>query len=348
MRINDVELLLLAGGSGNESELDRTLLVRIATQRGIEGWGEAASSWRPAAIESLKHGLPASLSGHNLFDVEEALSLDVLAGCALASAVEMALWDAIGRALGQPLCHLWGGAFRHHIPVAARLPAASDTLASVARELSERGFHSQIVNCSGCVDDDVAALGAVGEATGGLGRLRLDGAGRYQLDQARELCRRVGEGSLEVFLDPLADDDLGRFRDLQRQVHVPLGVARSIAAPRDVFALARTVPSAHVVIDPARVGGLAQARRCIEVADAGGLTASARCGPSLGLATAAVVQLAASTPALSTACEFVSAVQPDRVVIHPLEAADGILAVPPGPGLGVEVDRGLIEPLLIG
>jgi L-alanine-DL-glutamate epimerase-like enolase superfamily enzyme len=102
------------------------------------------------------------------------------------------------------------------------------------------------------------------------------------------------------------------------------------------------------VIDVQRVGGLSAARKCAAVAEAAGVSASLSCSSASGLGIAAMVQLAAATPALRTAheCDY-SYLSHDLLVDWP-EVVDGLLAVPQGPGLGVQPDRAKIEQMQSG
>jgi len=79
------------------------------------------------------------------------------------------------------------------------------------------------------------------------------------------------------------------------------------------------------------------------VADAGGVSAVLGSGPSLGIATAAMLQLAAATPIFSGPSECACHQLKDHVLSEPLEIVDGMMAVPQAPGLGVEVDRAKVE-----
>ena len=85
------------------------------------------------------------------------------------------------------------------------------------------------------------------------------------------------------------------------------------------------------------------ARECAAVAKAGGIPASLGGGPALGVATAAMLQLAASTPAFLGQNESEYHQLQDDLLVEPLEIVDGMITVPQAPGLGVEVDRAKVE-----
>ena len=97
------------------------------------------------------------------------------------------------------------------------------------------------------------------------------------------------------------------------------------------------------MVDLQLVGGIARARRCAAIAEAAGLSASLGGGLSVGVGAAAMLQLAASTPAFSGCNECAYHQLQDDVLCTPLEILDGMITVPLAPGLGVEVDRAKVE-----
>src|SRR3972149_1983485 len=97
MKINDVELFLVAAGHEEPKQKVRSLLVRLVTISGLEGWGEAVSGWREGELPARQNSLLAVLKGRSVFDIEELHSLEALKNAFLRSAVEMAFWDLAGK-----------------------------------------------------------------------------------------------------------------------------------------------------------------------------------------------------------------------------------------------------------
>ncbi len=267
-----------------------------------------------------------------------------MADPALRCALEIGFWDLIGRTVGQPLCHLFGGEYRQRIPVTLRLRSLdTDRLGHLARELAEQGFHSQMVTCRGDVDDDLRAFRTVHQSVADRAELRLDGAAKFDLDSARDLCAELERDELQFFLDPLEASDLQSVASLRRQTSVPLAVCRAIRGPGELLAAIRAGAAPLAVVDPNRVGGLTMARKCAAVAEAGEMAVVLGGGSALGIGTAAMLQLAASTPAFSNSNECDYHQLHDDILREPLEVVDGMMTVPQAPGLGVEVDRGKVE-----
>lgn len=344
MKINDLEFFLVQFPCEVKATSTPWLLVRLVSDSGIEGWGEAPSSWRPDSLDARRGALAPLLVGRSVFDIEELLALEVLRERPLCSAIEMASWDLIGRALRQPLCHLWGGGYRRRVPLALRLPAGPPPrIAQLAREMAEQGFHSLILTSTGQAADDASIVLTVRESAGDRVELRLDGHGGYDIDAARDLCAELEYSRLQFFLDPLNATTLHEVAALGRQTSVPLGVCRALNRPADVLALIRSGAARFAVFDLTRVGGLTAATKCAVVAESAGVRAALACGFSPGLGAAAMLQLAAATPALALCNECGYHQLQDDLLSERLEMIDGMMTVPQGPGLGVEVDRAKIE-----
>jgi L-alanine-DL-glutamate epimerase-like enolase superfamily enzyme len=344
MKISDLEFYLVeVPCDGGEASL-RSLLIRVGTDARVEGWGEARVAWRPSELGPRRDALLALLVGRSVFDIEDLFDLPAMWSSPLRAGVEIALWDAIGRAARQPLCHLWGGEYRQRIPVAVRLgPGPPDQVAQLSRELAQRGFHTQVATSCGRPQEDLDILASLAEAVGGRIDLRFDGRARYDLPTARDLCASLDDDLLQFFIDPLASNSLNQIAALRRQTGVPLAVCRAIGGPSDVLAVIRSGAAPFVVVELDRVGGLTPARKCAVVAEAGGAAASLGTSPVLGVGVAAMLQLAAATPGFSTCNECAYHRLEADVLVEPLEYVDGMLTVPQGPGLGVEVDRAKIE-----
>ncbi len=348
MRISDLEFHLVEVARTGLLSPVRSLLVRLCTDEGAEGWGEGWISWRPSELLPRRELLLPVLSGRSIFDIEELHTIEALACPALRAAVEMACWDLVGQATGQPLCRLWGGEYRRRIPVAVRLFGRwPEQVAWRARELSGHGYHAQVIAASGEAALDRRILEAVRQSVGDGVQLRVDAQGSYTLDAARDFCREIESQQIQCLIDPLVKGELYPLASLARQTIVPLGVWRTVRSPRDLLALARGEAAAHVVLDPEQLGGISPARAAAAIGAAAGISLMLGSRPSLGVATAAMLHLAAATPGLSAANESAYHQLVDDVLAEPLELSGGMMTVPEGPGLGVEVDRGKVDRFLV-
>jgi L-Ala-D/L-Glu epimerase len=344
MKINDLEFHLVTVGQTESSAPIRSLLVRIATDSGLEGWGESGLAWRVGELAARRDAVLAVLAGRSIYDIEELHTLESLSPPALRSALEMAVYDLLGRALRQPLCNLLGGYYRRRVPVSVRLPGRrAEATAQVSRELAEQGLHTQTLSSSGRPDDDIRTILAIREMVGDRVELRLDGMGRYDMETARDLCAALEFQGLQFFLDPLNAPELPRVASLARQTSIPLAVWRGVGGPTDALIAVRCNAAPFLVVDLEQVGGIVPARACAAIAASAGVVPLLGGRPSLGIATAAMLHLAAAIPAFSTANDITPGQLRDTVLVDRLEITDGMMAVPESHGLGVRVDRAKVE-----
>jgi L-alanine-DL-glutamate epimerase-like enolase superfamily enzyme len=348
MKISDLELCLVEVPRVRPLPPLRRMLVRLATESGHEGWGETEPVWRPEQLAQRQKTLLSALVGRSVYDIEELLLLDTLAAPALRLAVETACWDIAARATRQPLSNWFGGSFRRRVPVLARLPAEPlEVVPYWSRELAAQGYHAQLVASTGSVDDDLAALAVVREMAGPRCRLALDAGNRYDMASAVVLASQLSPSQMIYVLDPLEPPEPFRLAHLRRQVQVELAASTQIAGSADVLALAGSGVS-NVIISPARCGGLLRAYQCGVVAAAAVMSAALGGRNFLGVGMAALLQLAAALPGFTAAHETTAHQLLDDIVAEPLEVVDGMMTVPTGPGLGIEVDGSKLERYQIG
>lgn len=344
MTINDLELFLVERQSETTDPSIRSLLIRLVTDTAVVGWGEAVVPWRCSELAARRDVLLSILSGRSVFNIEELLDQQTLRPRPLQAAVEMACWDIVGRTAGLPLCCLFGGQYRGRIPLGVRLHGSSiEQVLQLSREMADQGFHWQTLSATGRMSSDENLVTALLDAIGDRVELRLDGRQSYNPEQAQELCHRLEDQSLVFFLDPLEGGRMDEVASLRRQTSVTMAVARSVETPADMLSFVRGGVAANTVIDVQRVGGLIVARKCGTIAEAGGIGASLCAGHSLGVATAAMLHLAAATPAYNGCIECTRHQPADELLVESFSYVDGMIQVPQSPGIGVEVNRAALE-----
>ena len=342
--IADLDLFLVEKRDRGREHPIRSLLVRLVAEGGLEGWGESQTTWHAPELPARRYALLSVLANRSIFDVEELLGLPVLRTASIRCAVEMASWDLIGRAAGQPLCNLFGGTYRRRVPLAVRLHGKTpDEIVVVARDLCQQGFHTQIVPSSGNVHRDLETLHGVRDSVGDRVALSFDAAAAFDMENARELCAEIESASLRAVLDPLDTRNLDQVASLRRQTSVPLCAWRAIRSPADMLAVIRCGAAGEAVVDLQLVGGIAQARRCGAIAQAAAMPTALCAGQSLGIGLAAMLQLACALPVFAECNECARLHLQDDILVESVEIVDGTATTPVGPGLGVEVDRAKLE-----
>jgi L-rhamnonate dehydratase len=362
MRITEVEPIVLRLAKVDASRADGTqdaFLVRIHTDEGIVGIGEADTAPMVArtmiempSSHSVARGLREVLVG------EDPLQIDRLwqrlfhasdhygrRGAALhvISAIDIALWDIAGKAAGLPVCELLGGRRLDRIPVYASevMPETVTDVRRIAERAVESGYTALKLGWGPLgrdLDFDVELVRAARETLGPDRTLMLDGGRVYSVKHALELLRRVEEHRLYWFEEALQPDDLDGYRRLadRADVRIAAGEADETLAPFRALA-----EQGHVDVlqpDLARCGGFTVARQIALLERSSGVEIVPHCF-STGILIAASLHFVATLDR-ATWSEYSVADSPlvNGILQEPFELEDGCLAVPSGPGLGVELD----------
>ncbi|KUF11547.1 enolase C-terminal domain-like protein [Pseudoponticoccus marisrubri] len=273
----------------------------------------------------------------------------------VVSAVEVAMWDALGKATGQRVVDLLGGQVRETVPFSAYLfykfaghagqPAddwgevlSPERLVDEARRFIETHGFRAIKLKAGILppEEEVAGLEAL-RAAFPEAPLRIDPNGGWHVHTALDLLPRL-EGLVEYLEDPTVGIDGNAV--IQARTDVPLAtnmyvVAQSHLPPNMAQDAFRVILSDHHYW-----GGLKASRDLAEICRIWGLGLSMHSNSHLGISLAAMTHLAAATPNLTYDCDTHYPWQVDEVVEGGrFEFRDGSLSVPEGPGLGVTLDR---------
>jgi L-alanine-DL-glutamate epimerase-like enolase superfamily enzyme len=336
-----------------------TLVVQVHTDAGITGVGEAHTSpWAIKAIieAPLSHvmarGLREIVVGQDPRDVravwDRMYAFSSVFGRRGAvvhamSAIDMALWDILGKATDQPVWRLLGGAYRHEVPVYASILALESPDASVARarELVAAGYRAIKFGWNGIGHDvasDVSTMARVRDAIGPDVDLMLDVGAPMPLASAIELARGLEPLRVRFLEEPLSPDDLDGY--------AALGAATSLAIATGEkettrFGFRDLIERGRVDVvqpDVARAGGLTECRRIADLAEIHGTTVVPHCW-STDVLVAATLHLIASLhdcPYL----EYCIVDNPIRTSVtqRHIVPSEGVVAIPDAPGLGIELD----------
>ncbi|MFJ2732734.1 glucarate dehydratase family protein [Streptomyces sp. NPDC087317] len=353
------------------------LIVEVVTADGITGYGETYGDTkylelaRPLA-DRLTGRRITDLNGLFGLDVavdasrvENAVDVGGLRGVQTAdklrlsvlSGFEVACLDALGKALGLPVHELLGGKVRDSVEYSAYLfykwaghpegvacekddwGAALDPAGVVeqARAFTERhGFTS--FKLKGGVfppEEEVAAVRALAEAFPGH-PLRLDPNGAWSVETSVEVARQLGD-----VLEYLEDPALGTpaMAEVAARTGVPLATnmcVTTFAEIREAF----TSNAVQVLLsDHHYWGGLRNTQQLAALCAAFGVGVSMHSNTHLGISLAAMTHVASTVPGLHHACDTHYPWQSEDVLTERLTFDGGRVAVPDGPGLGVELDR---------
>jgi muconate cycloisomerase len=331
--------------------------VRLETTDGLTGWGEAAClggpTWSEESAESVaatvERYLAPWLRGRDVTRIE-ALRLEMarrLQGNPFArAAVEMALWDLNGRALGVPVHRLLGGAVRDRVPLSWSL-AVADPDAEVAEAkqkvaLGHRIF--KIKTAAHPLAHDVTRLGRIREAVGPGVSLRIDANQGWDRPTALRAIRALEPYDLDFVEQPVPRWDLEGLAHIARSVGVPIMADEACFSSHDALAIARLGGVSILALKLTKSGGILGSMAIARIAEAAGMGCYVGCMIETSLGTAAYLQVAVAATPVTWGCElFGPLLLKGDVVRTPVRYGDGCIVALDGPGLGVEVDEAALK-----
>ena len=327
-------------------------VVEIVTDSGITGWGEGSSRLKPSAIEQC-------LMGRNPFEYE-VIGHDLSeAGCnpREISGVDIALWDILGQALEMPVWRLLGGAFRKRIPAYASglfrkdRPNVSAALADEARGYVDMGFPAVKMKIGFGAEYDVRHVAAVRDAIGTDTLFAVDANCAYDVGTAIDVGQRIAEYDLVWYEEPIPTDEVAGYVEIRRAVKMRIAGAEALRGYRAFRNLIQSRGLDIVQPDVSIAGGFTACRKVAALAGANRVRVLPHMwGGAIRLAATVHWQatLPDDPPVLNP---FPSLFEYDmtenglrtELAQNPIAAVDGELFVPEEPGLGIEIDREVLE-----
>jgi D-galactarolactone cycloisomerase len=368
MKIADVRTHVLSAALSQPFAYSRAwydtrtaMLVEIETDDGLTGWGEcygpagmtaavvrSVAPWLigedPLRTDFLWQMIYARLRDHG----QKGVVIEGLSG------IDIALWDIKGKHFGVPVYQLLGGPLRNEVQAYATglyRRKSGDPLRYLAEEAAgyvAEGFKAVKLKVGFGVEEDVTVTRAVRDAIGPDIALMVDANHAYDTSAAIRLGRMIEEHDIAWFEEPVPPEDIAGYQAVKAALSIPLAGGECEFTR---FGFRNLLVSRAVDIvqpDTCAAGGLSECKKIADMAEAFGV----RYNPHVwgtGIAIAACLQLLAVLPAhtpnslapTEPMLEFDRTEHPIRqaVLAQPLEHAGGIVRVPDGPGLGIEVDR---------
>jgi D-galactarolactone cycloisomerase len=339
-------------------------LVEVICDDGTIGWGECLGPAAPNA--AVVKAYAARLLGRDPRDTEviwlelynllrdqgqRGLAITALSG------IDIALWDIKGKHYDTSISRLLGGRFREDVRAYATgsfrkdgVEPVSDIAAETASYVAQ-GFHAVKIKIGFDVDQDIAVIRAVREAIGPVARLMIDANHGYDVLEACTVGKAVAQYGVDWLEEPVIPEQLGAYRAVREGQPIPVAGGETWHAR---YGMREPIETRAVDIlqpDICGAGGFSEMRRIADMAALHGV----RLVPHVwgtGVAIAAGLQFIAALPpdpprraGRPPILEFDRTVNPFRqaVLTTPLEHVDGVVSIPDGPGLGIEVDRAALE-----
>ncbi len=344
-------------------------LVEITCEDGTVGWGECLGPAAPNA--AVVKGYAGALLGCNPLETEKiwitlynqfrdqgqrGLTVTALSG------IDIALWDIKGKHFGVPVSTLLGGRFRDSVKAYATgsfrkdgvdlIPDISAEVAGYRRE----GFHAVKIKIGFDVEEDLQLIAAVRDTISPEMRLMIDANHGYDVLEAIEVGMRAARFDIDWFEEPVLPEQLGAYRAVRAGQPIPVAGGETWHGRFGILEPITTRAIDIVQPDVCGTGGFSEMRRVVDLAAIHGV----RCVPHVwgsAIAVAASLQAIAALPPdpprktpLAPILEFDRTENPIRqaIVMTPIDHKDGIVQIPDGPGLGIEINRAALQTYALG
>lgn len=340
-------------------------LVRIETADGVVGWGEC---WGPVAgnREIIDEYVEPWLTGKHVNDVEQIhddlvfklrSSYHSFVPSSVVSGIDIALWDAYGKSVGQPVSNLLGGRYRDEVQAYAtghffrdvdEFEELRSIIAEEARSHVDAGFTALKqkiglgTHFSWGPEEDVRLVQAVRDEVGNEIDLMADGNHAYNLAEAKQVARGLDALDVRFFEEPVRPE-ANYYADLNEDVEISLAGGECWAYQQTFDQLFATNAIDYAQPDVTSAGGLTSTRRIATLAD----SANVQCVPHVfgsAIALAASLQVLATIPG-SPMLEFDRTPNPIRedLAVDPITNEGDFVPIPDEPGLGIQVDESVLE-----
>ncbi len=355
MRIVSVEPVIVdipmrepVKGVHGTTAVQRSVLVRVVADSRAEGWGnvDPTPGYTLMSADEIRDtvaGLAPQLVGLDPFNLHQALAaMDraVPERFEAKAAVEMALCDLKGRAVGLPVHSLLGGRVRERITLNAWIGTVPpEQAAREAREWLGRGFTTAKIKISGPGPEGTDRVAAVRAAVGARMELRVDFNESLARGEAVGVIRRLQPYDLVLVEQPIPRDDVAGLAEIRRAIGIPLMADESVIGPASLIDIIRREAADIVKVKVMKQGGLIRTQQMAECAAAAGLRVVIGHGFGLTLSTLAEAAVAACSEAIMPGCEAVGPLKmAGDVVTDPAHLDAGVIDLPDTPGLGATID----------
>lgn len=340
------------------------VLVEIECDDGTVGWGECLGPARPNAAIVATYA--QWLVGQDPLETEKiwatlynALRDQGQRGLTVTalSGIDIALWDIKGKHFGVPVSTLLGGRFRNSVRAYATGSFKRDGVDRVEDNAAEMtthrdaGFHACKVKIGFGEVEDLRVIAAVREAIGPDMRLMIDANHGYDAIEAIRVGQRAADYNIDWFEEPVVPEQLGAYREVRARQPIPVAGGETWHTRWGHRDPVETRAVDIIQPDLAGCGGFTEARRIADFASVHGVRVVPHVWGTAVHIAAALQFMAAMVPSpmrtnpVEPILEFDRTDNPFRqaIVTRPVDHVKGVVTIPDGPGLGIEIDRAALR-----
>ena len=354
MRISNIETYLVGNPWKN------WLFVKVSTDEGVHGVGEGSLGHLSKTVEAAIHEMKPFIMGLEIFQTEALvtrLTRHVYAdggqikACAI-SALEIACWDAIGKAVGQPIYNLVGGKCRDRVRAYVngwyRNERTPEAFADAAKKAVQFGYTAMkfdpfgtamgvMTRAEEALAIDIVA--AVREAVGPNVDLAVECHSRFTIPTAIRIGKKLEQYDPAWFEEPVPHNNIAAMVEVARHIEVPLATGESFSSKQQIAELLASNAVTIINFEPLHMNGILGSRKVADMVDAhyGLVIPHAAQGP---VCTVACLQIDACTPNawLQETFEDYNESWERKLVTNFPALHDGHFELPEGPGLGLDLD----------
>lgn len=329
------------------------VLVKIKFSDGSEGVGEGTTigglSYGPESPEGIQSAIetyiaPALLGGDadNISGAIQLIDRMVKGNRIAKTAVEIALWDGLGKRLNVPVSQMFGGAVHNKLPVAWTLASGNSEkdIAEALQMIDTRRhniFKLKIGKRS--VSEDVAHVARIKQAVGDAASVRVDLNMAWSLQDARWGLKGLQDAGCELVEQPVPARYRRAMAELTRSYEIAIMADEALNGPEDAIEVVAAKAADVFAVKIGQSGGLKRASEVIAIAQAAGLGLYGGTMLETGLSTAAALQLFSTVETLHWGTElFGPLLLTEDILAEPIVYRDFCVEVPNGPGIGATLD----------
>ncbi len=336
-----------------------TALIKVTTDGGLVGWGEAQSPVAPEVVCAIiKTILAPILFGEDPLAHERlwarmysamrvrghtgSFMLDAIGG------IDMALWDIKGKALGARVCDLLGGPFVNDLPAYISGLSGVDQAARIAQaaEYQQRGFNAFKLFMDGEPEDALSLLDGLRERLGAKAELMVDALWRLEQAEAARFGGKLDARKATWFEAPLKPEDVNGHGRLARSVETAIAIGECW---RTRWEMRPFFEAGAVEVFQPDIGrtGVTEGMKLCALAELHNAPVAFHVSIGLGVQIAAALHVATSIPNLMfVECNPKVWQVAEELLTNSLPVGAGVVGVPSGAGLGVEVDEEKLQTLI--
>jgi len=325
-------------------------IVEVRTDAGITGIGEVPGSPLIGLVREALDATAASIIGEDPFRVSQFLRRASdrgwhhypYIGNGAVAAIEMALWDICGKALGCPVHQFFGGLDSDRVPMYYYIPVedrSPQTAREQAAEGVERGFKTMYIKIGFDLKNDLALARAIKDEVGDDVGVRVDPNEAWSVFEAVGALQRFEDVGLEFVEQPINMHDIAGLADLRQKSRVRIAANQSAWLPWQVPEVLTRRAADVIVTDPHQLGGLVPFRDAAAMCELAGVPIVKHAFADLGITTVATAHVLGTLASPQLGHQQFLTILAHDLLAEPVQLVDGDLIVPTGPGLGIELDH---------